>query len=167
MTAGTIEHIERLAAAAMPWLVCAVGAGATDWSGWNIEENILGINKISVQEALQMSAEDFKTNTVFYCYPSSMNSMNIPLLVRGAHLAQGIPALTPAAGATSMTMELGASQNCNLDNTDANDGGAARPNGWPSRSTYPRRWLHSDMKDVSYYYIFNFFQMIIESGGLQ
>ena len=26
MTAGTIAHIEGLAAAAMPWLVCAVGA---------------------------------------------------------------------------------------------------------------------------------------------
>lgn len=57
-----------------------VGAGATDWSGWNIEENWLGINKISVSQAQGMEAEDFRTNTVFYCYPSSMNSTNITLL---------------------------------------------------------------------------------------
>ena len=32
MTAGTIEHIEGLAAAAMPWLVCAIGALLVAWS---------------------------------------------------------------------------------------------------------------------------------------
>lgn len=45
-----------------------------------------------------MTEVDFKTNTVFYCYPPNMNQPVIPLLVRGAHLAQGIPALTPVAG---------------------------------------------------------------------
>ncbi len=144
-----------------------VGAGATDWSGWNIEENWLGVNKISVSEAQQMQPEDFKTNTVFYCYPSSMNSTNITLLVRGAHLALGIPALTPAAGASGMTMALGASRNCNLDNADEDSGGLSRPNGWPSKSSYPNRWLHSDMKDVSYYYNFRLYQAIITKGGLQ
>ena len=29
-----------------------VGLGATDWSGWNIEENWFGVNKISVEQAL-------------------------------------------------------------------------------------------------------------------
>ena len=144
-----------------------VGAGATDWSGWNIEEDLLGRAKISVEQALDMDDADFKTNTVFYCYPSSMNSTNITLLVRGAHLALGIPALTPASGATGMTLALGASRNCNLDNVDEGSGGLSRPNGWPSKSSYPNRWLHSDMKDVSYYYNFRFYQTIITKGGLQ
>ena len=144
-----------------------VGAGATDWSGWNIEENWLGVNKISVEEAQGMEADDFKTNTVFYCYPASMNSTNITLLVRGAHLALGIPALTPAAGATQMSMSLGAARNFNLDNVDASDDGVARPNGWPSKLSYPNRWLHSDIKDVSYFYNFRFYQLVIEKGGLQ
>ena len=74
------------------------GIGGTSWSGWNIDENIFGVNKISVVEAQTMTETDFRTNTVFYCYPPSMNLPTIPLLVRGAHLAQGIPALTPAAG---------------------------------------------------------------------
>ena len=74
------------------------GLGGTSWSGWNIEENFPGIRKIPVSQAQGMAPEDFKTNTVFYCYPSSMNQPTIPLLVRGAHLAQGIPALTPPTG---------------------------------------------------------------------
>ena len=32
-----------------------VGLGATDWSGWNIEENWFGVNKISVEQAFSMS----------------------------------------------------------------------------------------------------------------
>ena len=144
-----------------------VGAGATDWSGWNIEEDWLGRAKISVEQALDMDDVDFKTNTVFYCYPASMNSTNISLLVRGAHLALGIPALTPAAGATGIVSSLGTARNYNLDSTDENANGVNRPNGWPLRENYPNRWLHSDMKDISFYYNFRFYRLIIEKGGLQ
>lgn len=45
------------------------GIGGTDWSGWNIEENWLGVNKISVSTAQGIEADDFKTNTVFYAQP--------------------------------------------------------------------------------------------------
>ena len=44
---------------------------------------------------------------------------------------------------------------------------APRPNGWPSKSSYPNRWLHSDMKDVSYYFNFKFYEKIIEKGNLR
>ena len=140
------------------------GIGGTDWSGWNIEEDMLGRNKISVSNALEMTDADFKTNTVFYCYPSSMNSTNISLLVRGAHLAKGIPALTSAAGAMQFGGSLMEQRMINLN--DPNDG-ISRPNGWPSRSSYPDRWLHSDMKDVSYFFNFMFFKKVVEKGSLQ
>ena len=150
--------------------------GGTTWSGWNIEENLLGINKISVAEALQMSDEDFKTNTVFYCYPSSMNSPNIPLLVRGAHLAQGIPALARPTGGISVFPVLNRNSNYNLDHAptledeedeNATSFGLERPNGWPTRSRWNDRWLHSDMKDVSYFYNFKFYEKVIEKGILR
>lgn len=143
-----------------------VGAGATDWSGWNVEENWLGAEKISVAKAREMEAEDFRTNTVFYCYPQSMNSPSIPLPVQGAHLALGIPALTPAAGATEITA-LGIIRNFDLDNVDENANGILRPNGWPTRANYPGRWLHSDMKDISYYYNYRLYEFIIEKGGVK
>ena len=141
-----------------------VGLGATDWSGWNIEENWLGVNKISVEQAFSMSDIDFKTNTVFYCYPSSMNSTNIPLLVRGAHLALGIPALTAATGATDLSAILDQENSFNLDLTSSD---IERPNGWPSKLSYPNRWLHSDIKDVSYFYNFRLYQFLLEKGELR
>lgn len=137
------------------------GLGGTDWSGWNIEENIFGVNKISVAEAQAMTEADFKTNTVFYCYPSSMNQPTIPLLVRGAHLAQGIPALTPAAGRVAFggePMEQ-KSFDCHVQ--------IDRPNSWPERSDYQGQWCHSDLKDVAYFYVFKFYDKAIEKGSLK
>ena len=137
------------------------GVGGTNWSGWNIEENLLGINKISVAQALQMSEADFKTNTVFYCYPSSMNQSTIPLLVRGAHLAQGIPALSPAAGRVAFGGEPMEQKSCNCHVQ------IERPNGWPTRSDYQGQWCHSDLKDVAYFYAFKFYEKAIEKGNLK
>jgi len=139
------------------------GVGGTDWAGWNIEENWLGINKISVTEAQSMTEADFRTNTVFYCYPPSMNSTNIALLVRGAHLAQGIPALTSAAG----QIRFGDTRLRN-DSFDCNTTlQIPRPNGWPERSDYQGQWCHSDMKDVAYFYVYKFYDKIIEKGNLK
>ena len=150
--------------------------GGTTWSGWNIEENLLGVNKISVSEAQQMSPEDFKTNTVFYCYPSSMNSTNISLLVRAVHLTHGIPALTRPTGATNLIYVLSRDNayDLNLDESSLSDDddppaiqGLERPNGWPTRSRWENRWIHSDMKDVSYFYNFKFYEKVIEKGNLR
>ena len=140
------------------------GIGGTDWSGWNVDENIFGWNRIQLSEALQMADADFKTNTVFCCYPSSMNAKNIPLLVRGAHLAQGIPALTPSTGVTDLSDVLESENSFNLN---VQGGDMAFPNNWPQRSTYPNRWLHSDMKDVAFYFNFKFYETVIEKGDLR
>ena len=144
------------------------GLGGTTWAGWNIDENIIGGNKISVETAREMDRTDpsaFKTNTVFYLNPPSMNQSTIPLLVRGAHLTMGIPALTPSVGWTGLQSILATGTTFD-ENADNNRIGVDRPNGWPSRSNYPRRWLHSDMKDVSYFYNFRFYEKLKEKGGL-
>lgn len=73
--------------------------GTTDWSGWGIRENAVGYNTIQPTNAWLMSEADLKTNTVFKLQPESMNTNSIPLLVRGAHLAMGIPSRTPPSGA--------------------------------------------------------------------
>ena len=139
------------------------GLGGTDWSGWNIEEDWLGINKISVEKAQTMTAADFKTNTVFYCYPSSMNENVIPRLVIDAHLAQGIPALAPSAGLVAFGGEFYDQKMYDLNDVLK----TPRPNAWPERTTYNVRWLHSDIKDVAYFYVFKFFDKAIEKGGLK
>ena len=123
-----------------------------------------------------MQPEDFKTNTVFYCYPSSMNSTNISLLVRAAHLTQGIPALARPTGGTNLVYVLSRDNayDLNLDeSTFIGDDeppavqGMERPNGWPTRSKWGTRWTHSDMKDVSYFYNFKFYEKVIEKGALR
>ena len=142
------------------------GIGGTDWAGWNIEENWLGVNKISVAEAQTMTEVDFRTNTVFYRYPPSMNSTNINLLVRGAHLAQGIPALTPATGRGALPNVLNEGMNVDLDDAQYQNG-IIRPNGWPERSGYQGQWCHSDLKDVAYFFNFKFYEKAIEKGNLK
>ncbi len=139
------------------------GIGGTDWAGWNIAENWLGVNKISVVEAQTMTEADFRTNTVFYCYPPSMNSTNINLLVRGAHLAQWIPALTPAAGRIRFGDTKLRNQSFDCDAHLQ----IARPNGWPERSGYQGQWCHSDLKDVAYFFNFKFYEKAIEKGNLK
>ena len=149
--------------------------GGTTWSGWNIEENLLGVNKISVSAAQQMQAEDFKTNTVFYCYPSSMNSTNISLLVRAAHLAQGIPALARPTGGRDLYSVLDWQDYFDMNLPEErqvdDDGltitqGIPRPNGWPTRVRWNDRWKHSDMKDVSFFYNFKLYEKLVEKGEL-
>ena len=120
-----------------------------------------------------MTDADFRTNTVFYLNPPSMNMSSIPLLTRGAILTQGIPALTPPTGRKSLQRVLngGNSYDLNLPNpTDGEDETRLwilRPNGWPLGRDYEDRWLHSDIKDISFFYNFMFFQKVIEKGVLK
>jgi len=119
---------------------------------------MFGENKISIEEARCMSPEEFMSSTVFYCHPASMNSPTPPMLVIDAHLAQGIPALMPAAGAGAIGIENENQLNWNT---------MPRPNGWPDHPNYSGRWCHSDMKDVAYFYNFKFYDKAIEKGNLK
>ena len=89
------------------------------------------------------------------------------LLGRAAHLTQGIPALGPPTGGTRFGQPImGNATNfdLNLDNAET---GIPRPHGWPTRSSYPGRWLHSDMKDVAFYYNYKFYEKVAEKGNLK
>ena len=45
--------------------------------------------------------------------------------------------------------------------------GILRPNAWPDERTYGGRWCHSDMRDVAYFYVFKFYEKVIEKGNLK
>ena len=70
--------------------------------------------------------------------------------VRDRILADGIPALTFAAGANAVDV-FGDEGNYNYQNEDG------APNGWPRKDG---AWRHSDIKDVSYYYVWKLFEKI-------
>lgn len=109
-----------------------------------------------------MTDADFRTNTVFNCYPESMNTNVIDMITRNSFLAYGIPALTPAAGATPFgSKEDFVIKMFNLDTDEF------KSNGWVTRETYGERWLHSDFKDVPYIFTYKFYEKVLEKGNLK
>ena len=144
------------------------GLGGTSWSGWGFAKNALGLRRYSVADAQAMSLtpDVLKTNTVFRINPQSMNTNVIERSVLDAHLAQGIPAWAPATGAVGYS-EVFAQKSFNLDNANELQRGVSRPNGWPEFSIWEQRWLHSDMKDRAYFYVFKFYEKVMNVGGLK
>ena len=150
------------------------GLGGTDWSGWGFNKVYVptalfpvSVVKYSPDEARSLTDGQLREDPVFNAYPASMTNAVIPLLTRAAHLTQGIPALAPPTGALNISAALG-DENCfNLNSDSVRDGGIYRPNGWPQRSVYAGQWLHSDMKDVAYYFNYVFYDKVIEKGGLR
>jgi hypothetical protein len=80
---------------------------------------------------------------------------------RSRILAQAIPAVTNPMGSNSLRILSG--NNFNM-NDDAN-----RPNYWPTLDSEGGMigWHHSDIKDVSYNYVYMTFFQIMEQGGLR
>jgi pimeloyl-ACP methyl ester carboxylesterase len=78
-------------------------------------------------------------------------------------LAQMIPALSLPVGANEVT-KFGSTRNFNMD-TVGDDG---FKNGWGrSGSDYGQRWLHSDIRDMSYFYVYKVFDKFAREGGLK
>lgn len=122
-------------------------------------------NIFSPEYVAQMTNEQLKQTPIFNCYPQSMNTNTIDRLVIDAHLSQGIPTLTPPAGATGFGGSI--MSDSMIDVNDGTNNGIEQPNGWPARQNFPDRWLHSDLYEVPYYYNFNFYNKILEEGDLR
>lgn len=99
---------------------------------------------------------------VFLRSPSAMFSSNITSAARSEMLSKGIPALSGAMGRTMVDSLPNADQrNFDMDTTFKSDDGA----GWPRiGGDYNGRWLHSDMKDVAYFYTHELFEKLVEEG---
>ena len=140
--------------------------GTTEWSGWGFKENILGVKKWSAQEANTVSdAMVFSTNTVFNPYPSSITNAVAMRFETDSHLTQGIPALSPPTGRTDLSHK-------GIPSFDMNDA-QIKTAAWPREPAsigsddLGDNWLHSDLKNVAYFYTHRLFQKIVEIGGLR
>ena len=135
-------------------------AGTTEWSGW-------GFNGHSDwTEAKANAVTDysvFSTNLVFNPYPASITNSANARLVIDAHLTQGIPALSPPTGRTNLGV-------IGIPSFDMN-AAEFKANGWPRNQAefgdLHSRHLHSDVKDVAYFFVHPVFRKIVEVGGLQ
>ena len=135
--------------------------GTTEWSGWGFKENMLGVKKWSAQEANAVTdAMVFSTNTVFNPYPASITNAVATRLETDSHLTQGIPALSPPTGRTDLNNYGIVSFDMNTSDYMANT--------WPrpNDGQLGGRFLHSDIKNVAYFFVHPVFRKIVEVGGL-
>ncbi len=138
--------------------------GTTDWSGWGFRtKGLLNTRVWSVADANAVTDfAVFKTNTVFSLSPGSISDAESSRLIIDAHLAQGIPALSPPTGRTNLT-EYG------IPSFDLNTP-EFMSSKWPRCEPGDElsfRWLHSDVKNVAYHYTYPLFRKIVEIGGLK
>lgn len=79
-------------------------------------------------------------------------------------LAKYVPAVSHPVGGNAI-----AAIRENIDmNLDSDRGGITRPNGWgrsPVRNQTP--WLHSDMKDMAFFYVYKLYEQLIQKGNLK
>lgn len=88
-----------------------------------------------------------------------MFTSNITAQVRSDIIAQGIPALSCAAGLNALTPP-GWDRNYDADDH--------KPNGWGRDSdTYHTRWLHNDLKNMAYLYTYELFNELVSQGEMQ
>jgi hypothetical protein len=105
----------------------------------------------------------FAEAPVFLKNPPGMFTNSIPAALRNELLAKGIPALSPAAGKTFLS-PLTSSRNFNMNTDFKPEGGT-----WPrdNNHLYKQRWLHSDLKNLAYFYVHKLFDQLVQEGGVQ
>ena len=116
--------------------------------------------KYSADEANTFTSEALRITPVFNPEPSSMLNPTIPISVRNDILAKGIPALSPATG--RILIPKLSSRNISMN-------ALIRPNGWwrLDSGELNSRWLHSDLKDVAYFFVHPLFIDLCEKGTLK
>jgi hypothetical protein len=116
----------------------------------------------TAQEAQEMVTNgSIVTNAVFERSVTAMFSPTILLAERNRILAYNVPAVSESTGSVP-TFES-QSKFVNLNSS-------AYKNGWGrSGNPYNDQWLHSDMKDMAYYYVFRLYDELVQKiqGGAQ
>ena len=136
------------------------GLHGTDDAGWGFERNGLGTKVYTVEEANGLSILQRVTAPAFKREPPQLFDPNYwPAFMTRQILANGIPALSPPIGATSVNTGF---NNRNFDMNINFD----RSNGWP-QSRDDNDWLHSDIKNVAYFYTHKLFIKLVDEGGLE
>jgi hypothetical protein len=135
--------------------------GSTKWWGWGFHRNWLG-QVSTAEEANALTSDGLRGKPVFRNNPDFYFRVNnLTINAVNEMLAMGLPAMSPATGSTSPNVFL----EHGLGHQDIN---ALKDNGWPrSEAPYLQRWLHSDCKDVAFFYTYRLFQKLAAEGDLK
>lgn len=80
-------------------------------------------------------------------------------------LAKHVPALSSPVGGNEVRVD-GIQEN--IDMNDSSLDGVPRPNYWGrNHQVFGSAWLHSDMKDMAYFYIYKLYEQLMQKGNLR
>ena len=138
----------------------------TLYGGWGFycwQENVGGeplTRYYSATEANAIVASGAVTNRpIFSCSGTSLNNRNASQDDIWLSLAKYVPAISSPIG--------GCAAFGNPDRA-ADLNSSSYRNGWGrTSSVYGASWLHSDMKDMSYYHVYPLYDEIVQKGGLK
>ena len=138
---------------------------AIDSWAWNslaeMEDAIcVAVTNNSATEANAMVASGAVTNRpVFSCSGTPLTNRNASQDDVWLSLAKYVPAISSPIG--------GCAAFGNPDRA-ADLNSSSYRNGWGrTSSVYGASWLHSDMKDMSYYHVYPLYDEIVQKGGLK
>ena len=81
-------------------------------------------------------------------------------------LAKCVPAISSPVGGMPLT-SLTAINNVDMNMPDAQLG-VPRPNDWGRKhKTFVKAWLHSDMKDMAFFYVHELYKQLGQKGNLK
>lgn len=164
---------------AFPWqkqeVFKGVNAAGSLSAGWgfhcwmtNINNETVWVRYSAAGANAMVSNGSIVTNAVFDRGVSAMFSSMISDYDKADILAFHIPAVSSPAGKTEV---IGSNQgnvhdfNLNDSTYRANGWGWPKPSGYPENKLMP--WLHSDIKNMAYYYVYPAITNIVEKGGMR
>ncbi|HQM51467.1 MAG TPA: hypothetical protein PLJ71_22540, partial [Candidatus Hydrogenedentes bacterium] len=141
---------------------------ASDCAGWGFlgyKADLTWWRTYCQDAANALTSDQLRTTPVFHPNPAEMFHYSISLADRFRILAYGIPALSQAAGLAQVGSNEEPVMAEEVDMNALN----LHPNGWwrTGDGDLDNRWLHSDLKQVAYYYVYPLFVNLVETGGLK
>ena len=160
-------HLERYAWQKQEMLKGTGSLGGTTWAGWGMRHSQPGSTDplYTAAQANAIAATNkwhFRETPLFWPSPNFIFSNSISVVRQQQILARGIPALSESIGGDSA-----GSNGCFLEEVNM-DGEILRPNGWGRTDpVYGQQWLHCDIRDMAYLYVFKLFDRVSEKGNLR
>lgn len=143
-------------------------AGGWGFNCWtSLLPDVLQPAFYSADEANEAVASGAVTNKpVFHCGGTPMGNRNATSNDVYLSLAKYVPAVSSPIGGGPLCITEGKSVDLNVDENSAEV--IPRPNGWGRDGGVHRQsWLHSDMKDMAYFYVYELYEQLVIKGALK
>ena len=135
------------------------GWGFHIWDTYDPDEGVILTYHSAGEAAAMVESRAITNHPVFEITGTSLNNPNATVADIREALAKHIPAVSSAVGKTNLG---GSSIFCDDLNGSAYRSGWGRNDGF-----FPNLWLHSDLKDMAYHYVFPFFTELACRGELK